>query len=100
MGKIPVRLTEVYACCCYLTTGCAAWVKQSSHLPTKFRRTVVEKMELELKRDNTGKRYYGDEEKVWNFYVTNFGDSIKRNKIRDLQHLEAIVSANNYNIWR
>ena len=32
MAKIPVRLTEIYACCCYLTTGCAAWVKQVTFL--------------------------------------------------------------------
>ena len=90
MAKIPVRLTEIYACCCYLTTGCAAWVKQASHLPTKFRKTVIEKMELEYKRDNTGKRYYGDEEKVWNFYVTNFGAKIYKLQSFSVEDLEQV----------
>ena len=98
MAKIQVRLTELYACYTYLNTGYGIWIRGTRYLPSKLKKEFIDTIGLEYLNKQVGKRYYGDEDKVWEYFKSNFGEVLEKKNIKDYQHLYAKMMDNSINM--
>ena len=58
----------------------------------------IDTIGLEYLNNPGGKRYYGDEDKVWEYFKSNFGEVLEKKNIKDYQHLYAKMIDNSLNM--
>lgn len=83
--KKLIMLKHIYIAESFLKYGYSDYFSAGRHLPSKIRNDYID--ELHLEYDVHSKKYLGDTDEIWNYFITKYPDKIERLHITSYDQL-------------